>query len=157
MVSEKDRLIKNLMAEGYLKTEKIINAFRDVPREEFVLSGDKRIAYADYPLQIGGGQTISAPHMVAIMTELLDPQKTDKVLEIGAGSGYQAAILSNLVKNIYTVEIDPVLADMASENLRRAGYKNVQIITGDGSLGYPKQKPYDKIIVTCATPKIFDA
>jgi len=157
MLSEKENLIKNLIAEGYLKTEKVIKAFREIPREEFVLKEDRKFAYADYPLQIGCGQTISAPHMVAMMTEILDPQKTDKVLEVGAGSGYQAAILSKLVKIVYTIEIDPILAEFAEENLKRVGCKNVKIIVGDGSRGYEKAKPYDKIIVTCATPKIFDA
>ena len=106
---ERDRLIKNLISEGYLKSENVINAFRDTPRENFVLPQDKHFAYADYPLQIGFGQTISAPHMVAIMTEFLEARKGDKVLEIGAGSGYQAAVLSKLVRYVYSIELDPKL------------------------------------------------
>jgi protein-L-isoaspartate(D-aspartate) O-methyltransferase len=157
MLSKKEILIQNLIQEGYLKTEKVIRAFRDVSREEFVLETDKAFAYADYPLNIGFGQTISAPHMVAIMTELLDPKKTDKVLEIGAGSGYQAAILSKLVKKIYTVELDIGLVEFSKKNLDRVKYKNVEVIYGDGSKGYPEKKPYDKILVTCATPEIFQA
>jgi len=154
---EKDRLIKSLMDQGYLRTKRVISVFEKIPREEFVLENDKEIAYVDYPLSILAGQTISAPHMVAIMTELLETKKTDKVLEIGAGSGYQAAILSKLVKKVYSVEVDPELVEFARENLERARIKNVKVILGEGSKGYEKNKPYDKIIVTCATPEIFDS
>lgn len=157
MLSKKEILIQNLIQEGYLKTDKVIKVFKEVPREEFVPETEKNFAYADYPLNIGFGQTISAPHMVAIMTELLDPKKTDKVLEIGAGSGYQAAILSRLVKKIYTVELDIGLVEFSKKNLDRVKYKNVEVIYGDGSKGYPEKKPYDKILVTCATPEIFQA
>jgi protein-L-isoaspartate(D-aspartate) O-methyltransferase len=151
---EKERLIQNLIDQGYLKTPEVIQAFESVPREEFVLPNDRNFAYADYPLSIGFGQTISAPHMVAMQTELLEPKKTDKVLEVGAGSGYQAAILSKLVRKVYTVEVAPELVEFARENLKRARITNVEVILGDGSLGYPKEKPYDKIIVTCACPEI---
>jgi len=154
---EKERLIKGLMAQGYLKTKKVISVFEKVPREEFVLENDRDIAYVDYPLSILSGQTISAPHMVAIMTELLETGPKDKVLEIGAGSGYQAAILSKLVRKVYSIEVDPELVSFAGSNLRRAKIKNVEVIRGDGSKGYEKAKPYDKIIVTCATPEIFDS
>jgi protein-L-isoaspartate(D-aspartate) O-methyltransferase len=151
MEDERRMLIRNLINEGYLKTPRIIKAFESVDRRFFVPKEHQDHAYADYPLPIGRGQTISAPHMVAIMTELLEPQKTDKVLEIGAGSGYQAAILSKLVNHIYTIELDPKLAEFARENLRRAGIENVKVIVGDGSEGYKKEAPYDKIILTCAT------
>jgi protein-L-isoaspartate(D-aspartate) O-methyltransferase len=137
--------------------KKVMEAFREVPREMFVQESDALSAYGDYPLQIGCGQTISAPHMVAIMTELLRPRKTDRVLEIGSGSGYQAGILSKLVSAVYTVELEPGLVDLARNNLRRAGCPNVSVFVGDGRLGYPQQAPYDKIIVTCATPEIFRA
>ncbi len=152
--NQKKILIKNLIEEGFLKTPKIIKVFKTVPREEFVLKEYKNQAYVDYPLPILEGQTISAPHMVAMMTELLKPEKNDKVLEIGAGSGYQAAILSRLVKKVYTIELEPKLAKFAKENLERVGYKNVKVIVGDGSKGYPKEAPYDKIIITCAVPEI---
>ncbi len=152
----KEELIKNLRIEGYLKTRKIIRAFIDIPREEFVTKEYKDQAYADYPLPIFNNQTVSAPHMVCLMTELLEPKNTDKVLEIGSGSGYQAAILSRLVKEVYTIEIDSQLAEFAKTNLKRIGVKNVMVIIGDGSKGYEKERPYDKVIVTCATPKIFD-
>ncbi len=155
-LSEKrEHLVAELMAQGYLKTEKIIKAFLDTPRHLFVGEESGGFAYADYPMPIPSGQTISAPHMVAIMTELIRPEAKDKVLEIGAGSAYQAAILSKLVKKIYTVEIDSDLVRFAKENLKNAGMTNVEVIHADGSKGYAKAKPYDKVIVTCATPEIF--
>ncbi len=152
--AERERMIQHLIREGYLKTEKVIAAFREVPRHLFVPKDLQPEAYADYPLPIGSGQTISAPHMVAIMTELLGPQPRDKVLEIGAGSGYQAAILSGLVKRVYTIELEKELVDAAKENLGRTGIKNAEVIHGDGSKGYAKAAPYDKIIVTCACGKV---
>jgi protein-L-isoaspartate(D-aspartate) O-methyltransferase len=151
---DREMLISKLTGEGHLRSENIIEAFRRVPREMFVPEGDTDSAYGDYPLQIGCGQTISAPHMVAIMTELLKPRKTDMVLEIGAGSGYQAAILSQLVQNVYTVELEPELAQNAVANIQKAGCSNVSIFVGDGCQGYPAFAPFDKIIVTCAAPEI---
>ena len=154
MEIERDSLINKLRGEGYLKTESIIQAFNDIPRHDFVLARDRPFAYSDYPLEIGRGQTISAPHMVAIMTELLDPKKTDNVLEIGSGSGYQAAILSRLVDTVVSVELETELAKVAISNLESLGCGNVRVIPGDGSDGYEKEAPYDKIIVTCATSQI---
>lgn len=152
---DKKELIESLQRSGYLRTPGVIKAFRDIPREEFIPSKYSDHAYADQPLPIGNNQTISAPHMVAIMTELLEPKTSDKVLEIGGGSGYQAAILSKLVNKVYTIELDPGLAEFARTNLRKTGCSNVEVIHGDGSKGY-KESPYDKIIVTCATPRIYD-
>lgn len=152
--TKKEAVIQSLISQGYLKTEKIIKAFREVPREDFVPENYKNYAYVDEPMPIGQGQTISAMHMVAIMTELLEPKKTDKILEVGCGSGYQAAILSRLVKKIYTIELEPELAEFARNNLKRLGYNNVEIIVGDGSRGFSKEKPYGKIIVTCAVREI---
>ena len=154
---KREQMVSQLMANGYLKSEKIIKAFLEVPRHFFVQNGQENFAYADYPLPIPGGQTVSAPHMVAMMTELIEPKASDVMLEIGSGSGYQAAILSKLAKKIYTVEFDEELAEFARKNLAMAGIKNVEVVQGDGALGYPKKQPYDKIIVTCATPEIFDA
>jgi protein-L-isoaspartate(D-aspartate) O-methyltransferase len=151
---QRKSLIDRLITEGFLKTPRVIKAFEKVPREEFVLPKGRDYAYADTPQGIGYGQTISAPHMVAIMTELLEPKPKDKVLEVGTGSGYQAAILSKLVKIIYTTELTPELVEFSRANLQRAGCKNVKVIQGDGSKGYPKEAPYDKIIVTCACPEI---
>ena len=151
---KKKYLIDHLIQDGYLKTPKIIEAFKKIPREYFVTEKYKNYAYVDEPLPIGSGQTISAPHMVAMCTELLKPRASDKVLEIGAGSGYQAAILSLLVKKIITIELEKELSEFAKKNLTRAGIKNVTVLQGDGSKGYPDQQPYDKIIVTCACPEI---
>jgi protein-L-isoaspartate(D-aspartate) O-methyltransferase len=155
--ADKKDLIESLKRSGYLRTPRIIRAFMGTNREGFLPREQKPYAYIDQPLPIGAGQTISAPHMVAIMTELLDPRSSDKVLEVGGGSGYQAAILSGLVRRIYSIELDPNLATFAEMNLMRAGIRNVAVIHGDGSRGYPEKKPYDKIIVTCATPEIFGA
>ncbi|MBN2330888.1 MAG: protein-L-isoaspartate(D-aspartate) O-methyltransferase [Candidatus Aenigmarchaeota archaeon] len=154
---DREMLISKLQGEGYLKSDKVILAFREVPREEFVLASDRVYSYSDYPLQIGHGQTISAPHMVAMMTELLKPKESDNVLEIGAGSGYQAAILSRLVSRVLTVEVEPDLAVFAKGNLDKAGCTNVDVLVGDGSKGHPPRAPYDKIIVTCAAPDILQA
>ncbi len=157
MAEDREMLLSKLAGEGYLKSERIIEAFREVPREMFVQESDMLNAYGDYPLQIGGGQTISAPHMVATMTELLHPRKSDNVLEIGAGSGYQAGILSKLVGSVCSIEFDADLAVLARSNLEKSGCTNVNVFIGDGSKGYPQYAPYDKIIVTCAAPEIFQS
>jgi len=151
---DKKSLINLLKEERRLQSPAIIKAFELVPREEFVPPQYKKFAYVDEPLPIGYSQTISAPSIVALMTELLKPKKSDKVLEIGSGSGYQAAILSRLVKKVYTVEYFPELAAIARRNLAKCGYKNVEIMNGDGNKGYEKEKPYHKIIMTCACEQI---
>jgi len=148
------KLIENLKREGWLRTPRVIKAFESIKREDFVPVRFRQHAYADEPLPIGEGQTISAPSMVAIMTELLEPKSGDVVLEIGAGSGYQAAILSKLVKKLYTVELEPGLAEQAEDSLKKAGCRNVEVIAGDGAKGYPKAEPFDKIIITCAAPEV---
>ncbi len=152
--TKRKRLIEHLKTEGFLKTEKVEKAMMAVPREEFLLPREKDYAYADVPQGIGCGQTISAPHMVSLMTSLLDPQTKDKVLEVGSGSGYQAAVLAKLVKKVYTIELEQQLVDFAKANLKRAGIRNVEVMQGDGSKGYAKTAPYDKIIVTCACPEV---
>jgi len=147
----KESMVNDLVRAGHLRSHAIIRAFMEVPREAFVPKRYRDYAYMDEPLPTGWGQTISAPHMVAMMTELLEPKKKDKVLEIGAGSGYQAAILSKLVKSVLSVELDSRLAHTAEVNLKNAGIGNVRVVTGDGWSGYAEEAPYDKIIVTCAT------
>jgi protein-L-isoaspartate(D-aspartate) O-methyltransferase len=152
---EKKELIDYLIYAGYLKTPEIIRAFRKVPRECFIPPRVRNHAYANEPLVIGKGQTISQPLTVAAMTEALEPEKGQNILEIGSGSGYQAAILAEIVGDkgsVTTVERIPELYDFAKKNLR--GYKNVHVILGDGSLGWPKAAPYDRIIVTAAAPDI---
>ena len=155
---ERKKLVESLIAEGILKTPEVIRAFLKVPREEFVPPELRDYAYDDRPLPIGYGQTISAPHMVAIMTEELGPRRGDKVLEVGTGSGYQAAILAEIVKpegHVWTIERVKELVIFARNNLRRTGYdRYVTVVHGDGSLGLPEHAPYDKIIVTAAAPSI---
>jgi protein-L-isoaspartate(D-aspartate) O-methyltransferase len=132
----------------------VLAAMERVPREEFVLEDDRRQAYADHPLPIGYGQTISQPYIVALMTQLLRLTRQSRVLEVGTGSGYQAAILAELCAEVYTVEIIPALANQARERLRRLHYNNVHVKHGDGYYGWPEHAPYDAIIVTAAAEHI---
>jgi protein-L-isoaspartate(D-aspartate) O-methyltransferase len=154
---KKEMLIRDLKEKGYLRSRKVEEAMREVPREVFVDPDQELYAYSDQPLHIGSGQTISAPHMVAVMTELLEPGKGDRVLEVGGGSGYQAAVLSRLVKRVYSVELESGLVNQARRNLREAGIENVEVIRGDGSLGLPDEAPFDKIIVTCGSDSLYPA
>jgi len=132
----------------------VLHAFRQVPRHRFVPAQWARYAYGDYPLPIGYEQTISQPYMVAKMTELLQPQKHHRVLEIGTGSGYQAAILAQLVAEVYTIEIVEPLALAARSRLAELGYKNVAVRVGDGYLGWPEHGPFDSIVVTAGAKNI---
>jgi len=133
---------------------RVLDAMREVPRHLFVPESLRQEAYADHPLPIGRGQTISQPYIVAAMTELLDPQPEDRVLEVGTGSGYQAAVLSLLVERVYTIEIVPELAERARRQLERLGYENVVVISGDGYRGLSEQAPFDGIMVTAAPEKV---
>jgi protein-L-isoaspartate(D-aspartate) O-methyltransferase len=133
-----------------VKDEKILEAMRRVPRHLFVPPSSMSIAYGDFPIPIGHGQTISQPYIVALMTEMLRVTPEHKVLEIGTGSGYQAAILSALVKEVYTIEIVKPLALQAEERLKRLRYLNVQVKAGDGYYGWEEHAPFDRVIVTCA-------
>jgi len=162
---ERRRLVSWLRRAGFLVSAKVERALLKVPRELFVPPALRDLAYDDRPLPIGHGQTISAPSVVARMTELLDPQVGDKVLEVGTGSGYQAAVLAEIVApsdadrlewgHVWSIERVPELAEQARENLRRAGYADrVTVIAGDGTLGYPEGAPYDRIIITAAAPNI---
>jgi len=137
-----------------IRDPNVIRAVRTVPRHEFVPTDLQQEAYDDRPLGIGYGATISQPFIVAAMTELLQPDPRDIVLEIGTGSGYQAAVLSELVRAVYSVEIVPQLADSAAETLCRLGYRNVFVRNGDGYLGWPEHAPYDKVILTAAPQHI---
>lgn len=130
--------------------ESVLAAMNKVPREEFVPEYLRAASYADQPLPIGYDQTISQPFIVAFMTEQLRPQKTDRILEIGTGSGYQAAILAELVAEVYSIEIIEPLARTAEATLQRLGYKNVHVKVGDGYKGWPEHAPFDAVIVTCA-------
>jgi protein-L-isoaspartate(D-aspartate) O-methyltransferase len=144
---------RQLMTRG-IKEERVLAAMAKVPREEFVPADGRGEAYEDGPLPIGYGQTISQPYIVAFMTEQLQPKATDRVLEVGTGSGYQAAILAELVSEVYSIEIVEPLAKSAEATLQRLGYKNVQVKFGDGYKGWPETAPFDAIIVTCAPDKV---
>ena len=137
-----------------LVTERVLSALRKVPREEFVPAEYRAESYTDKPLPIGYDQTISQPFIVAFMTEASQPQRTDRVLEVGTGSGYQAAILAELVAEVYSIEIIEPLAKNAEATLQRLGYKNVHVKIGDGYKGWPDAAPFDAIIVTCAPEKV---
>jgi protein-L-isoaspartate(D-aspartate) O-methyltransferase len=137
-----------------IKNRPVLDAMATVPRHEFVPESLRKFAYWDEPLPIGYGQTISQPFIVAFMTEQLDPKPIDRVLEIGTGSGYQAAILSRLVAEVYTIEIIEPLAKRAEADLRRLGYLNVKVLAGDGYKGWPEHAPFDSVIVTCAPDHI---
>ncbi|MFA7387668.1 MAG: protein-L-isoaspartate(D-aspartate) O-methyltransferase [Thiohalobacteraceae bacterium] len=134
--------------------KRVMDAFERVPRQEFVPEDLRGRAYDDAPLPIGGGQTISQPYIVALMTDLLETQPDDIVLEVGTGSGYQAAILSGLVRQVYSIEVIEALATEARARLRRLGYANVEVRSGDGYNGWPEHAPFDGIIVTAAAPFI---
>ena len=133
---------------------RVLEVMRNVPRHQFVPETMRERAYGDHPLPIGNGQTISQPYIVAAMTELLEPAIGDTVLEIGTGSGYQAAVLSELVHKVYSIEIVAELAEDARKKLAELGYDNVVVITGDGYRGLPKKAPFDGIIVTAAPEEI---
>jgi protein-L-isoaspartate(D-aspartate) O-methyltransferase len=133
-----------------IREKRVLDAMRRVPRHRFVKPGDRRRAYGDHPLPIGYGQTISQPYIVALMTEMLSVAPGQKVLEVGTGSGYQAAVLSHLVKEVYTVEIIEPLGRTAAERLSRLGYGNVHVKIADGYYGWEEHAPFDRVIVTCA-------
>lgn len=150
----KESLIDHWRATGRITDKRLLDAFRAVLREKFVLQEYKERAYDDVALPIIEGQTISQPTTVMIMLQALELKKTDVVLEIGAGSGYNAALLSKLAKKVYTIEFLKPLADFAKKNLASCGIKNVVVIHGDGGTGYPKAAPFDKIIITAACPSV---
>src|SRR5438552_6996635 len=152
--AQRQRMVEQqLMARG-IKDERVLAAMAKVPREEFVPADARAATYEDGPLPIGHGQTISQPYIVAFMTEQLRLSPTDRVLEIGTGSGYQAAILAELAREVYTIEIVAPLAQSAEAALQRLGYKNVHVKVGDGYKGWPEHAPFDAIIVTCAPDKV---
>ncbi|TWT31878.1 protein-L-isoaspartate(D-aspartate) O-methyltransferase [Blastopirellula retiformator] len=151
-VARKQMVDEAVIANG-VKDQRVIQSLLDTPRHEFVAYKYRSQAYYDMALPIGGQQTISSPFIVAYMTESLEPQPDDKVLEIGTGSGFQAAVLSPLVKDVYSIEIVPELGRSAARTLRRLGYNNVHTKIGDGFQGWAEHAPFDKIIVTCSPEK----
>jgi protein-L-isoaspartate(D-aspartate) O-methyltransferase len=149
-------MIRELETEG-IKDKKVLEAMEKIPREEFVLEQFHNEAYANVPLPIGQDQTISQPYTVAFMLEALELKEGNKVLEIGTGSGYNACLIAEIVGKkgkVYTIEIIPELVELAKKNIKKAGMKNIEVIGGDGSRGYEKAKPYDRIIITAGAPKI---
>ena len=152
--AQRQRMVEQQLKPRGIKDGRLLAAMTKVPREEFVPVNARADAYQDRPLPIGYEQTISQPYLVAFMTEQLRPKQSDSVLEIGSGSGYQAAILAELVANVYTVEIVEPLAKTAEATLRRLGYTNVHMRVGDGYKGWPEEAPFDAIIVTCAPDKV---
>ena len=152
--SQRDRMVAEQIQARGVRNPEVLKAMRVTPRHLFVPAPMRPQAYQDSPLPIGNGQTISQPYIVAVMTELLEPAKTQKVLEIGTGSGYQAAVLSPLVKQLFSIEIVPQLAKESSDLLKKLNYTNVTVRAGDGYLGWPEESPFDRIIVTAAPPEI---
>jgi protein-L-isoaspartate(D-aspartate) O-methyltransferase len=156
--SERDAMVSTQIAGGAgrdtVTDARVLDAMRSVPRHEFVPDDQRTAAYADGPLSIGHGQTISQPYMVALMTELLAVQPGHRILEIGTGSGYQAAVLAELTPYVYSIEIVAPLADQARTRLEHLGYKTVQVRAGDGYQGWPEHAPFDGVIVTCAPDNV---
>jgi protein-L-isoaspartate(D-aspartate) O-methyltransferase len=147
-------MVKMQIEARGITDKKVLNAFLKVERHKFVLPRYIAFAYSDTPLPIEEGQTISQPYIVAFMTEALDLEHDDKVLEIGTGSGYQAAILAELCDSVFTVEIFETLGTKAEKLFKKLGYDNIHSLIGDGYLGWPEHAPYDAVIVTCAPEKI---
>jgi protein-L-isoaspartate(D-aspartate) O-methyltransferase len=143
-------MVRSQIEDRGVSDPRVLEAMRSVPRHRFVPDDYRRQAYQDHPLPIGFGQTISQPYIVAWMTELLQLEPDFKVLEIGTGSGYQAAVLAEIVDEVYTIEIIPELAEAARERLARLGYENIEILRADGYWGWPEHGPFDSIIVTAA-------
>jgi protein-L-isoaspartate(D-aspartate) O-methyltransferase len=151
---DRERMVRTQIADRGVRNPDVLRVMRQVPRHLFVPESARAHAYEDYPIPIGQGQTISQPYIVGLMTELLEPARTQRVLEIGTGSGYQAAVLSRLVRHVYTVEIVPELARSAAATLKELGYGNVTVRAGDGYQGWPAEAPFDRIILTAAPPRI---
>ncbi|MEM4266685.1 MAG: protein-L-isoaspartate(D-aspartate) O-methyltransferase [Candidatus Nanoarchaeia archaeon] len=149
-------MIRELEIEG-IKDKKVLQAMEKIPRHEFVPKELQEDAYANIPLPVGQGQTISQPYTVAFMLEALELKEGQKVLEIGAASGYNACLIAEIVGKkgkVYTIEIIPELVKLAKENIKRIGIRNIRVIYGDGSKGYAKAKPYDRIIITAGAPEV---
>ncbi len=152
--AQRERMVQEQIADRDISDPAVLRAMRTVPRHLFVPELSRPGAYDDHPLSIGHGQTISQPYIVALMTQMLEVRSSDRVLEIGTGSGYQAAVLSLIAKHVYTIEIVPELARSAESLLRKLGYQNVTVKYGDGYLGWPEEGPFNRIILTAAPPDV---
>jgi protein-L-isoaspartate(D-aspartate) O-methyltransferase len=151
---QRDRMVDDQLRARGIRDPRLLAAMGKVAREEFIASEDQGNAYDDHPLPIGAGQTVSQPCIVAAMVEALEVRPTDRVLEVGTGTGYEAAILGELAAEVWTIERHEELATKAREILARLGYTNIHVVIGDGSLGLPQHAPFDKILVAAAAPKI---
>ncbi len=149
----RERMVREQIEARGIRNPAVLGAMRSTPRHEFIPKGAGP-AYGDHPLRIGFDATISQPYVVALMTELLKPEKTHRILEVGTGSGYQAAVVSQLVSWVYTIEIVPELARSARENLARLGYANITVRAGDGFAGWPERAPFERILMTAAPVEI---
>jgi len=147
-------MVESQIERRGIDDERILAAFREIPRHLFVPSDQQMHAYGDHPLAIGHSQTISQPYIVALMTSCLVLEGDEKVLEIGTGSGYQTAVLANLTHSVYSVELIPELSHQARKNINALGINNIDLRVGDGSLGWPDHQPYDRIIITASAPAI---
>ena len=151
---QRDAMVRLQIAGRGITSLRVLEAFTRIERHRFVSEAFWHQAYGDWPLPIGNGQTISQPYMVALMTDLLKLEGTETVLEIGTGSGYQTAILCSLSKRVYSIERDADLSQMASRNLRSIGFTNFVLIVGDGTLGWNRYEPFDRILVTAGAPSV---
>jgi protein-L-isoaspartate(D-aspartate) O-methyltransferase len=147
-------MVSEQLASRDIRDKRVLKAMGEIPRHLFVDPGSRNLAYEDYPLPISEGQTISQPYIVALMTQALELSGGEKILEIGTGSGYQAAVLSRLVSRVYTIEYFPPLAKTAGDLLRKLGFTNVEVRAGDGFFGWPEEAPFDGIIVTAAPRRV---
>jgi protein-L-isoaspartate(D-aspartate) O-methyltransferase len=154
MTEQRHEMVRAQIQARGIHDPRVLDAMREVKRHLFVPTESSQDAYEDFPLPIGEGQTISQPYIVALMTELLDTKPTDQILEVGTGSGYQAAVLSRLVADVYSIEIVKSLSDVAAKRLDLLGYDNVHLRVGDGYDGWPEHAPFDGIIVTAAPPDV---
>jgi len=153
-VTQRQEMVERQLTDRGIRNERVLAVMQKVPRHEFVPEAVRAEAYHDRTLPIGQGQTISQPYIVAFMTEVADPQPGQRVLEIGTGSGYQAAVLAELADEVYTIELLPELAEQARKRLERLGYGNVHVKPGDGYQGWPERAPFDAIVVTCGAKEV---
>jgi len=147
---QREQMVETQLKSRDIQNERILNAMKKVPRHRFMPASVRQYAYVDSPVPIGEGQTISQPYIVGLMTQTVDPGPGDRALEVGTGSGYQAAVLGELVQEVYTIEIIPDLAERAGKMLSELGYDNVEVRLGDGYQGWPEEAPFDIILVTAA-------
>ncbi len=151
---QREEMVETQLKNRDISNELVLEAMRKVPRHLFMPASVRQYAYIDSPVPIGEGQTISQPYIVGLMTQTVDPRPGDRALEVGTGSGYQAAVLGELVQEVYTIEIVPVLAERAGKVLSESGYDNVEVRQGDGYQGWPEKAPFDIILITAAPEEI---